>query len=384
MLTRHRASGPATLACKCWPRDRAAPQLAELLEMGSATAIASCCQAHGGPELESLSEPAWVSGVRRHCGSAPARRQRHGQSGRARCLISRTSRLDVNGTLIITGGPDLWGVLSVSGTHLYLACAQRLTSSPARAPRLPSGNEGFFNAPAAHILTRKPPRCPSRAAIPSKPSLHAPLDIPRGQRAANRRHPDRPPPLGPSRVPGIPVSPAPRAAPATRIPVPPARPRPRPHHATPSGSRGAALVLALELVGVDVSFGIPGGARAPGLRPLSTRARFMHTSSPCAGRPGTRHGNRRPRCAPAWLATSGRARPTWSPRSPTAHGLRARSRDHHPFPRTIAPTVPGGGTSPGSPTRSQANFLCTKPEDIGPHIGEAIHLAPPGPRAPSL
>src|SRR6204780_5143939 len=94
--------------------------------------------------------------------------------------------------------------------------------------------------------------------VPSKAHAPSPLDIP-ARTAAPKPAPPRP-----ASVPGSPVQPGTQADGAQ-----PAASRPYHPGQAPVRVTGAqALVLALERVGVDVVFGIPGGAVLPAYDPL--------------------------------------------------------------------------------------------------------------------
>ena len=106
--------------------------------------------------------------------------------------------------------------------------------------------------------------------VPSKAHAPSPLDIP-ARAAVAKSAPPRPAAAAqPTAQSAGPVQPADAQQPA----VPP-----RPHHAIPVPVRvtGAqALVMALERVGVEVVFGIPGGAVLPAYDPLLDSKQIRH------------------------------------------------------------------------------------------------------------
>src|SRR5579875_2604451 len=131
------------------------------------------------------------------------------------------------------------------------------------------------NPHKAHAASGHADQPPGRSA--SGPS---PLNIP-ARPAAPRPAPPRPAsPAHPSGAPR-PAAPPPPAAQPPRAHGAPAAPAPQPHAAAPVAVKakvtGAqALVLALEQVGVEVVFGIPGGAVLPAYDPLLDSEKIRH------------------------------------------------------------------------------------------------------------
>ena len=173
----------------------------------------------------------------------------------------------------------------------------------------------------------------------------------------------------------------------------------KPSHPTPGGSAamtdshrpvtGAqALVRSLEAVGVEVVFGIPGGAILPAYDPLidSTRSGTSWSATSRApatppqgyaqatGKVGRLHGDVR-----------ARARPTWSRRSPTPTWTRSRwSRS----PARSAAALIGTDAFQEADIRgitmpiTKHNFLVTDPAEIPRAIAEAFHIAAHRPARP--
>ena len=148
--------------------------------------------------------------------------------------------------------------------------------------------------------------------------------------------------------------------------------------------------MAMEQIGVEVVFGIPGGAVLPAYDPLlDSEQDPAHPGPARAGRrsrgdrvrPGDRAGS-----GSAWRRAVP-APPTWSRRYPT--------RTWTPFPWWRSP-VRSSTSLIGTDGFQEAdisgitlpitkhNFLVTKPEDIARTIGEAFHLAGTGRPGPVL
>ena len=150
-----------------------------------------------------------------------------------------------------------------------------------------------------------------------------------------------------------------------------------------------SLVRSLEEVGVEIIFGIPGGAILPALRPAVRHARsatcWSGTSrAPATPPPATRRPPAGSACA--WRPAA-RARPTSSPRSPTPTWTASRSS---PSPARCRAGAIGtdafqeadisGITMP----ITKHNFLVQKAEDIPRTIAEAFHIASTGRPGPVL
>src|SRR6185437_14075165 len=100
--------------------------------------------------------------------------------------------------------------------------------------------------------------------VPSKAHAPSPLDIPARTVAPKPTPPRSAPAPGSSAQPGGAAQPGGSAQPGGAQQA-----AARPHYTAPVKVTGAqALVLALERIGVDVVFGIPGGAVLPAYDPL--------------------------------------------------------------------------------------------------------------------
>ena len=118
--------------------------------------------------------------------------------------------------------------------------------------------------------------------VPSKAHAPSPLDIP-ARTAGAKPTPPRPATMpGGAAHPGSTGHSGGTAQPGSSAPAAPPGAQQtaaasRPHPATPVRVTGAqALVLALERVGVDVVFGIPGGAVLPAYDPLLDSKQIRH------------------------------------------------------------------------------------------------------------
>src|ERR1700722_4420432 len=111
------------------------------------------------------------------------------------------------------------------------------------------------------------PMTEQTSPVPPKAHAPSPLDIPARTAA------QQPPRSAPR--PAAPAQPAEAASPAAR--QPPAAPPAAQPAAAPTRVTGAqALVLAMERVGVEVVFGIPGGAVLPAYHPLLNSKQIRH------------------------------------------------------------------------------------------------------------
>ncbi|HEY1822154.1 MAG TPA: acetolactate synthase large subunit [Trebonia sp.] len=216
--------------------------------------------------------------------------------------------------------------------------------------------------------------------VPSKAHAPSPLDIP-ARTAAPKPTPPRPATAQPGGLtqPGG----AQQSAAA-----------PRPPHATPYQApirvTGAqALVLALERVGVDVVFGIPGGAVLPAYDPLLDSQQIRHIL--------VRHEQGAGHAATGYAQATGRTGVCMATSGPGATNLVTPLADAYmdsvpvvAITGQVATNLIGtdgfqeadisGITYPVT----KHNFLVTKPEDIARTIGEAFHLASTGRPGPVL
>ena len=235
---------------------------------------------------------------------------------------------------------------------------------------------------AAHILKRKPPD--DRAEQPSP--YQGARSVPAGYPGEDSR-----------RQAGVTTAGRRRAAPGAVAPDP-LRPRsqpavaPRPHHANPVPVRvtGAqALVMALERVGVDVVFGIPGGAVLPAYDPLLDSSQIRHILA--------RHEQGAGHAATGYAQATGRTGVCMATSGPGATNLVTPLADAYmdsvpvvAITGQVATNLIGtdgfqeadisGITYP----ITKHNFLVTRPEDIARTIGEAFHLASTGRPGPVL
>jgi acetolactate synthase-1/2/3 large subunit len=228
--------------------------------------------------------------------------------------------------------------------------------------------------------------------VPSKAHAPSPLDIP-ARTAAPKSAPPRPATAQPggSAQPGGPAQPGPiqpvGAQPGGAAQTAPA---PRPHHAAPVRVTGAqALVLALERVGVDVVFGIPGGAVLPAYDPLLDSKQIRHIL--------VRHEQGAGHAATGYAQATGRTGVCMATSGPGATNLVTPLADAYmDSVPVVAITGQVSTNLIGTDGFQEAdisgitypitkhNFLVTKPEDIARTIGEAFHLASTGRPGPVL
>jgi acetolactate synthase-1/2/3 large subunit len=165
---------------------------------------------------------------------------------------------------------------------------------------------------------------------------------------------------------------------------------PRPYHAAPVRVTGAqALVLALERVGVDVVFGIPGGAVLPAYDPLLDSKQIRHIL--------VRHEQGAGHAATGYAQATGRTGVCMATSGPGATNLVTPLADAYmDSVPVVAITGQVSTNLIGTDGFQEAdisgitypitkhNFLVTKPEDIARTIGEAFHLASTGRPGPVL
>jgi acetolactate synthase I/II/III large subunit len=206
---------------------------------------------------------------------------------------------------------------------------------------------------------------PGQAQSPHAPS---PLDI-----AARAVHRDQP------------AAPAPASAPVPAA----AAPDKQDKKARARVTGAQALVLALEKVGVEVVFGIPGGAVLPAYDPLFDSEQIRHIL--------VRHEQGAGHAATGYAQATGRVGVCMATSGPGATNLVTPLADAY---MDSVPVVAITGQVPsnliGTDGFQEAdisgitlpvtkhNFLVTKPEDIARTIGEAFHLASTGRPGPVL
>jgi acetolactate synthase I/II/III large subunit len=252
------------------------------------------------------------------------------------------------------------------------------------------------NGPAG---TERPAGADPRTAGPSGPS---PRDLaarsphhPPG-RAADQPRPAGAPPQGAGSSPaqsgpaqGIPAQDTPgQGTPGQGSGSEP----PRAHVTGPSKTRATgaqALVYALERVGADVVFGIPGGAVLPAYDPLLDSKIIRHIL--------VRHEQGAGHAATGYAQATGRVGVCMATSGPGATNLVTPIADAY---MDSVPVVAITGQVPsnliGTDSFQEAdisgitipitkhNFLVTKPEDIARTIGEAFHVASTGRPGPVL
>jgi acetolactate synthase I/II/III large subunit len=233
--------------------------------------------------------------------------------------------------------------------------------------------------------------------VPAKAHAPSPLDIP-ARTAAPKPAPSRPAPApGSPAQPGSPGQPGGTNQPAGTSQPAGAQPgtqqpavASRPHYAAPVRVTGAqALVLALERVGVEVVFGIPGGAVLPAYDPLLDSAQIRHIL--------VRHEQGAGHAATGYAQATGRTGVCMATSGPGATNLVTPLADAYMDSVPVVAITGQVATSLiGTDGFQEAdisgitypitkhNFLVTKPEDIARTIGEAFHLASTGRPGPVL
>jgi acetolactate synthase I/II/III large subunit len=236
----------------------------------------------------------------------------------------------------------------------------------------------------------------------------SPLDIPARSNA----------PAAPKPAPSRPASPAHRDAPAQQAGSQPAATHsPRPQNAQPAsappgagsaagtgaGAQAAApaqaikatvtgaqaLVMALEQIGVDVVFGIPGGAVLPAYDPLLDSNKIRHIL--------VRHEQGAGHAATGYAQATGRVGVCMATSGPGATNLVTPLADAYmDSVPVVAITGQVSTNLIGTDGFQEAdisgitlpitkhNFLVTKPEDIARTVAEAFHLAGTGRPGPVL
>jgi acetolactate synthase-1/2/3 large subunit len=225
--------------------------------------------------------------------------------------------------------------------------------------------------------------------VPSKAHAPSPLDIP-ARTAPAKPAPTRQAPVsgGPAQSAGTPQAggtPQPGGTPSAG-----AASRPPYAPASPLRVTGAqALVLALERVGVEVVFGIPGGAVLPAYDPLLDSKQIRHIL--------VRHEQGAGHAATGYAQATGRTGVCMATSGPGATNLVTPLADAYmDSVPVVAITGQVSTNLIGTDGFQEAdisgitypvtkhNFLVTKPEDIARTIGEAFHLASTGRPGPVL
>jgi acetolactate synthase I/II/III large subunit len=182
----------------------------------------------------------------------------------------------------------------------------------------------------------------------------------------------------------------PHAAPGPAPSAEPARPPAAVPAATPRQVTGAqALILALEELGTEVVFGLPGGAILPAYDPLLDSTRLRHVL--------VRHEQGAGHAATGYAQATGRVGVCMATSGPGATNLVT------PIADAFLDSVPLVAITGQVPTSligtdgfqeadisgitlpiTKHNFLVTRAEDIARTVGEAFHLAATGRPGPVL
>src|SRR5690348_16598837 len=218
--------------------------------------------------------------------------------------------------------------------------------------------------------------------VPTKAHAPSPLDIPARTAAAKPASPR----------PAAAPQPAATAAPGPQAGVPQPAAAPRSQHANPVPVRvtGAqALVMALERVGVEVVFGIPGGAVLPAYDPLLDSSQIRHILA--------RHEQGAGHAAEGYAWATGRTGVCMATSGPGATNLVTALADAY---MDSVPVVAITGQVPTAMIGTDAfqesditgitapvtkhNELVTDPARIPAAIAEAFHIAETGRPGPVL
>ena len=254
------------------------------------------------------------------------------------------------------------------------------TERPAEADPRTAGPSG---PSPRDLAARSPHHSPARAADQPRPA-EAPVAAPVPASTV--------PGVGSSPMPGVGSSPA-QGAPGAGVGSVPAQTEPPRAHVTSPGkvrATGAqALVYALERVGADVVFGIPGGAVLPAYDPLLDSKIIRHIL--------VRHEQGAGHAATGYAQATGRVGVCMATSGPGATNLVTPIADAY---MDSVPIVAITGQVPSSLIGTDGfqeadisgitvpitkhNFLVTKPEDIARTIGEAFHVASTGRPGPVL
>src|ERR1700722_8274988 len=216
--------------------------------------------------------------------------------------------------------------------------------------------------------------------VPPKAHAPSPLDIP-ARTAAQQPPRSTPGPAAPAR---------PAEGASTAAPTPAAQPPAAQAAAVPTRVTGAeALVLAMERVGVEVVFGIPGGAVLPAYDPLLDSKQIRHIL--------VRHEQGAGHAAAGYAQATGRTGVCMATSGPGATNLVTPLADAYmDSVPVVAITGQVASSLIGTDGVQEAdisgitypitkhNFLVTRPEDIARTIGEAFHLAGTGRPGPVL
>jgi acetolactate synthase I/II/III large subunit len=225
--------------------------------------------------------------------------------------------------------------------------------------------------------------------VPSKAHAPSPLDIP----ARNSPKPAPTRPAGPQTVAASGAAgpqPVPAQPVAAQLAGQPQPGRPHPAASAPVRVTGAqALVMALERIGVEVVFGIPGGAVLPAYDPLIDSEQIRHIL--------VRHEQGAGHAATGYAQATGRTGVCMATSGPGATNLVTPLADAYmDSVPVVAITGQVSTALIGTDGFQEAdisgitypvtkhNFLVTNPDDIARTVGEAFHLASTGRPGPVL
>jgi len=227
---------------------------------------------------------------------------------------------------------------------------------------------------------------PSPLDIPARPASPKPAPPRSTAPAQSAGTPEPAAPQPPAGQPGAAQPPRPQAAAATAG-APPSTGTSPAVKMTVTGAQ--ALVMALERVGVDVVFGIPGGAVLPAYDPLLDSKQIRHIL--------VRHEQGAGHAATGYAQATGRTGVCMATSGPGATNLVTPLADAYmDSVPVVAITGQVSTNLIGTDGFQEAdisgitlpitkhNFLVTKPQDIARTIGEAFHLASTGRPGPVL
>ena len=230
--------------------------------------------------------------------------------------------------------------------------------------------------------TERPGGAAAAPPAPSPRDLAARSPHHQAARGDQPRPADAPPPAPPQAARPVPAQGSPLSA-----PEPPRAQVTSPGKLQATGAQ--ALVYALERVGADVVFGIPGGAVLPAYDPLLDSEAIRHIL--------VRHEQGAGHAATGYAQATGRVGVCMATSGPGATNLVTPIADAY---MDSVPMVAITGQVPtnliGTDGFQEAdisgitipitkhNFLVTKPEDIARTIGEAFHVAATGRPGPVL
>jgi acetolactate synthase I/II/III large subunit len=244
-----------------------------------------------------------------------------------------------------------------------------------------TGRKGTAGPDSPASSPAPPGPASSSTAVPSPRDLAARSPHREPARAAEHSQPDAQPSAELSAQPSTQPSTGPELESAPRVPAP------APGRVRATGAQ--ALVYALERVGADVVFGIPGGAVLPAYDPLLDSKIIRHIL--------VRHEQGAGHAATGYAQATGRVGVCMATSGPGATNLVTPIADAYmDSVPLVAITGQVASMMIGTDAFQEAdisgitipitkhNFLVTKPEDIARTIGEAFHVASTGRPGPVL